>query len=52
MILDIGMYQPWGNEKCVRNSGRESQRKRPLGRRRHKFEDNIKLDLVDKGVTV
>jgi hypothetical protein len=27
----------------------KTERKRPLGRRRHRWEDNIKMDLREKG---
>ena len=36
-------------EKCYRVSVRKSEGKRPLGRPRHRWEDNIKMDLQEVG---
>jgi hypothetical protein len=32
------------DEKCVQNFGRKSEGKRPLGRPRNRWEDNIRMD--------
>jgi hypothetical protein len=34
---------------CTQGFGREPEEKRPLGRARHRWEENIKLDLQDVG---
>ena len=34
----------WGEEKCVQGFGGESRRKEQLGRTRHRWEDNIRMD--------
>jgi len=34
-----------GNEKCRHNFGRKSEGKKPLGRPRRRWEDNIRMDL-------
>jgi hypothetical protein len=40
-----------GGERCLQGFGWEAQRyKRPLGRHRHRWEDNIKLDLREIGI--
>jgi len=36
-------------ERCIQGFGREPEGKRPLGRPRRKWEDNIKLDLQEVG---
>jgi hypothetical protein len=33
------------DEKCVQYFGLKSERKRPFGRSRHRWEDDIKMDL-------
>jgi hypothetical protein len=38
-----------GGERCARGSGGRPERKRPLGRPRHRWEDNIKVDLEEVG---
>jgi hypothetical protein len=38
------MWHAWG-ERCLQGFGWEARRKRPLGRPRHRWEDNIKMDL-------
>jgi hypothetical protein len=38
-----------GGERCVLSSGRKPRGKRPLGRPRHRWEDNIKIDLQEVG---
>jgi len=39
----------WGEEKCVRNSGGDTEGKRPLGGRRRREEDYIKRDTKEIG---
>jgi hypothetical protein len=36
-------------ERCIQGFGGESEEKRPLGRARHRWEGNIKMDLQDMG---
>jgi hypothetical protein len=36
-------------EKCVQNFDWKPEGKRQLGRRRHRWEDNIKMDLRKTG---
>jgi hypothetical protein len=36
-------------ERCARCSGEETEGKRPLGRPRCRWEDNIKIDLQELG---
>jgi hypothetical protein len=31
--------------KCIQDFGGETERKRPLGKTVHRWEDNIKIDL-------
>ena len=38
-----------GEEKCLRGFGSETWGKRPLGIPRHKWEENIKMDLQEVG---
>jgi hypothetical protein len=33
-----------GGERCIEGFGEEPEGKRPLGRPRHRWEDNIKVD--------
>jgi hypothetical protein len=35
-------------EECIKDIGREVRRKRPLGRLRCRWVDNIKMDLGEK----
>jgi hypothetical protein len=37
------------DEKCKQNLGLKTEGKRPLGRPRHRCEDNIKIDLRELG---
>jgi hypothetical protein len=39
-----------GGERCLQGFGWRSEGKRPLGRRRRRLEDNIKLDLREIGI--
>jgi len=41
-----GMY---GEKRCRQGFVGESEGKRPLGRPRHRWEDNIKMDLQEMG---
>jgi hypothetical protein len=38
-----------GGESCVQGFGGEIRGKEPLGRPRHRWEDNIKMDLQELG---
>ena len=38
-----------GGERCAQTSGGEPEGRRPLGRPRRKWEDNIKMDLCEVG---
>jgi hypothetical protein len=41
-----------GGEKCLQGFGWEAQReKRPLGRPRCRWEDNVKMDLREIGIS-
>ena len=37
----------WGQEECIQGFVVEPERKRPLGRYRHRLEDSIKIDLQE-----
>ena len=39
-----------GGERCAQGSGGKPEGKRPLGRLRRRWEDNIKTDLQEVGV--
>ena len=39
----------WGKEGCLQNFGGKPEGKRPLGTHRHRWEDNIKMDLQEVG---
>ena len=43
-----------GEERCIQGffDGGKPEGKRPLGRRRRKWEDNIKMDLQEVGLWV
>ena len=36
-----------GGERCAQGSGGKPEGKRPLGRPRYRWEDNIKMDLQE-----
>jgi hypothetical protein len=38
-----------GRKKCIENFGEKLERKRPLGRLKHKWQDDIKMDLREIG---
>jgi hypothetical protein len=38
-----------GGEGCIQHFGWEAEGKRPLGRPRHRWEDNINMDLRETG---
>jgi len=38
-----------GEERCIEGFGGETEGKRPLGRTRHRWEDNIKMDFQEVG---
>jgi len=42
------MWHVWGEESCIVLVGKP-EGKRPLGRPRHRWEDNIKMDLQEVG---
>ena len=39
----------WGGERCAQGSSGKPEGKRPLGRSRRRWEDNIKMDLREVG---
>jgi hypothetical protein len=39
----------WGEEKCVQDFVGKPEGERPLGRPRHRWEDNIEMDLQEVG---
>jgi hypothetical protein len=39
-----------GGERCLQGFGWEAQGKRPLGRPRRRWENNIKMDLREIGI--
>jgi len=39
----------WGEERRIQGFGGEPEGKRPLGRPRHRWEDNIKMYLKEVG---
>jgi hypothetical protein len=41
-----------GDEKCLNNLVRESKGNRQLGRPRHRWEDNVNMNLRDMGLEV
>ena len=49
IISVIGLLSIWGEEGCIQGFGGEPERKRPLGRPRPRWEDNIKMDLQEAG---
>jgi hypothetical protein len=44
----VGIQHTWGKEKCIHSFSLRPQRKRPLGRPRHRWED----DSDNKDVSV
>jgi len=42
-----GMY--WIDERCIQDFGGKPEAERPLGRHRHRWEDNIRTDLQEVG---
>jgi len=43
------MWSVWGREKVAQVSGGKPEGKRPLGRHRRRWDDNIKMDLQEVG---
>jgi hypothetical protein len=43
------MQHECGEEKRIQNIGGKVRRKRPLGRRRHRWVDDVKLNLREIG---
>jgi len=41
-----------GEERCVQDFGGETWERRPLGRPRRRWKDNIKMDLQEVGCAV
>ena len=39
----------WRGESCAQGAGGKLEGKRPMGRPRHRWEDNIKMDLQEVG---
>jgi hypothetical protein len=44
------MWHAWGGERCLQGFSWEAEGKRPLGRPRRRWEDNIKVDLREIGI--
>jgi hypothetical protein len=44
------MWHAWGAERCLQVLVGKPESKRPLGRRRCRWEDNIKLDPREIGI--
>jgi hypothetical protein len=44
-----GLVACMGEEECIYGFGGKARRKRPLGRLRHNWEDNIKMDIRETG---
>jgi hypothetical protein len=38
-----------GKERCIQDFGRETEGRRPLGRPRRRWDDNIKMDIKEAG---
>ena len=43
------MQHVWGEDRRIQGFGGEPEGKRPLGRSRRRWEDNIKMDLQEFG---
>jgi len=41
------MWRVWGEGRRIQGFGGEAEVKRPLGRPRRRWDDNIKMDLQD-----
>jgi len=39
----------WGEERCIQGFGGKPEGKRPFGRPRSRWEDNMKMDLQEVG---
>jgi hypothetical protein len=39
----------WGEQRCIQDFGGKPEEERPLGRPRHRWEDNIEMDLQEVG---
>jgi hypothetical protein len=49
----VGICRTYGEvQRRIRGFGGEPEGKRPLGRPRHRWEDNIKMDLQEVGLRV
>jgi hypothetical protein len=47
------MWHAWGGERCLQGFGwvvERTEGKKPLGRPRRRWEDNIKVDLREIGI--
>jgi hypothetical protein len=44
-----GHVARWGEKECIKNFGGKPEGKIPLGRSRHRWEDNIKVDFRETG---
>jgi len=44
------MWHTWGGERCLQGYGRRPEDKRPLGRPRRRWEDNVRTDLREIGI--
>jgi hypothetical protein len=43
------MWHVWGGKRCIRVLVGKPERRRPLGRPRRRWEENIKMDLREVG---
>jgi hypothetical protein len=44
------MWHAWGGERCLQVLVGRPEGKRPLGRPRHRWEDNINMELREIGI--
>jgi hypothetical protein len=44
------VWHTWGGERCLQGLVGRPEGKRPLRRRRRRWEDNIKMDLREIGI--
>jgi len=47
--MDRAYGMHWEQERCIQGFGEDPEGKRPFGRPRHRWEDNIKVDLKEVG---
>jgi hypothetical protein len=44
------MWHAWGGERCLQGFGWEARKEETTARPRHRWEDNIKMDLREMGI--